>query len=56
MKAYLEYKPDSTPAEGVYWVSLLIQALWQFTRNMWAYRNQIVYGVTAVEAASILLS
>jgi hypothetical protein len=54
-QAYLGYQPTSTSIQGESWVSSLIQALWQFTREMWSNRNHIVHGATVEEVAAILL-
>jgi hypothetical protein len=55
-KVYKGCHPESPPAEGEYWVALLIHTLWKFTKAMWDNRNQIIHGATSAEAASILLS
>jgi hypothetical protein len=41
---------------GVYWPTLLVSALWHFTKNFRHHRNQLVPGATTDEAVSTTMT
>jgi len=49
---------SSTPLldAGLQWSSLLIAALWRFSRSLWKYRNEVVHGATVDDQAQLQLS
>ena len=40
-----------SPDSALHWTSLLIAALWRFSKSMWQYRNEVVHGATVEEQA-----
>jgi len=46
-----QYTSDSTQ-----WASLFINALWHYTRQVWAHRNQVLHSATVEENANIILN
>jgi hypothetical protein len=48
--------PPAAKLNGQQWGSLLITALWQFTRSMWRHRNELVHGADAAANAQRILT
>jgi hypothetical protein len=47
----IAYKREEHPIfDSTHWASTVISLLWQFTRDCWHFRNQIVHGETVHEA------
>jgi hypothetical protein len=44
------------PEADFQWTSLLIAALWRYTKSLWYYRNEIVHGATVEEQAQCRLA
>lgn len=48
--------PDRHPYTPLHWTSLLISALWKYSKSLWAYRNTVVHGATIEEQAQRMIS
>jgi hypothetical protein len=48
--------PPAAKFNGQQWGSLLITALWQFTRTMWQHHNELVHGADAAANAQRILT
>jgi hypothetical protein len=52
-RAVAAYHVSTNPGHNAdRWVVAFIHLLWQFTRQLWTHRNQIVHGATVEETAS----
>ena len=55
--ALCQYKHPSPPLDGgLHWVSQSILALWQYSRDLWKFRNEIVHGATVEAQAARRIS
>jgi len=56
-KAVLQYTlPDRHPYTELHWTSILISALWQFSRAVWKFCNETVHGATVGEQARRMIN
>jgi len=49
---YQEITGDYPPRPPPAWVDILLPALWDFSHDIWSYRNEVNHGVTALEQAA----
>ena len=49
---YQELTGDYPPRPPPAWVDILLPALWDFSHDIWSYRNEVKHGVTALEQAA----
>jgi len=47
-----QYNRTLYPDTGLHWSSLLISALWKYSRTLWRFRNGIIHGATVAEQAN----
>lgn len=51
--AVLQYQSPSSPMDGgIPWASQLLAALWQYSRALWKFWNEVVHGATVEEQAA----
>jgi len=48
--------PDRHPCTQLHWTSLLVSALWQFSKAFWGHRNEVVHGATIEEQAQRMIA
>jgi len=47
--------PARHPYNELHWTSILISALWQFSRAVWKFCNEVVHGASAEEQAQCMI-